>query len=229
MNFCENIIHKAREASEKAWESSIRENAPENVGEALLAALKHPTLRYTLELYLNGSTTSLGARILKTTGLASFAKAKTRGTLSDRRVETVQLTYLGTKSAIEFMESYRDADWFQVFVGEITSYACRDDGEGICLNAMHLAAAREAHDFEILERVVNPGDGEYQFSLGNRRSYGESGRLGNEERWSFNYRGRKSAFVYDSRDEIGRPLWSFNDFDTFIELTSIEELSFRDC
>ncbi len=210
------FLAEAEKAAQIAWAAAIAGDATDPTdGAMIVAALKHPFLRHLMELYLNNSVTSLGAKILLRLEFAEAHDVRARADwCRGLELAAVDLTPLGARHFEKLRSLWVGSSWFDLLEDGITDYACRDAGEGICLGREHLMTAIENRDIEILRRVVFPNSIDYQFDdLDEFAPFPEAARLVAEEFWSPHFSGRRAAQVLVPVGELDRSLWSAVDAD----------------
>ena len=206
-----DLLFRAEKAAHNAWSEVITTSMPDAFhAERLMNALLHPFWRPMFELYLNDSVTDFGAQVLHSAGLADPCEIVVR---SKRfRGELVFALYLnkeGVTIVEDMMENYRGHRWFDAMISSISSYPCRDMGQGVSLGPDHLATALENQDREILSRVVDPTDYTFKFEGTEKLPIlSEAARLKTEDFWSPRYHGRTTAPVLSHRIEVGEAGWS---------------------
>lgn len=179
----------------------------------LCAAMTHPYLRPLLELYYNNGLDAYGAVLLQ--GLGHARREELLGRVDSNRskpLAVISLTENGLNQAEYIRDSYCNHKWFVALEEEMTDYACRDLGAGICIGIEFLETAIEKGDVEVLRRVVDPISMRRMFQL----KKGSSGitdqdRLSLERLWSPRSPWRQSAKIIDLDFESTGTGWTSDD------------------
>lgn len=126
-----------------------------NLAASIINGLLHPYLRPLAELYLNDALPLHDAIILQARGLARFTPLDDTKPFTDGTpIHAVELTEAGLDALEKLRGKFADA--FYVLEPEITSYAIRDVGHGLCLGPDHLRHVIRVKDIPILLNLFDP-------------------------------------------------------------------------
>lgn len=209
-----STLLQADQTAQRAWHDALRGCvSSERQATLLICALKSPYLRHMLEFYLNDSITVIGARMLLQMDMIRVTNIVGRPRYArGLDFHGLEFTPEGENTVDRFLTRFGDQEWLQTLTAGILDYACRDEGDGICLGREHLSTAIDNMDVEVLNRLIYPSGGMQQLpDLTQAPRITEADRLADEALWSPRYEGHTSARISGPLFHYGRPEWLLED------------------